>query len=138
MANQKYDNLAVMMAGGQLNWLSDAVNAVLVTGATYNSSDTTLSQLQATMAGIVPVPGRAIGPAGSLLGGPVSFGGLSKGVVYQMVITKQSGPGADPMLIAYYDADENNDTLVLQNNGTLIVRPTEEDPTTGNGRWVSI
>ena len=69
----------------------------------------------------VPIPGRQVDGT-SLLGYPASFNGVAKEVEYQMVIAKDDGTG-DPSVLAFYDEDENGDPLLLQNNGTLIVRP---------------
>lgn len=139
MANQKYDNLAVLMASGGLDWVLDPVTAYLQHGAVYDAVDTTLSQTGGVTVAYVPVPARAVDSNG-LLGNPVSFNRIVKGTEYQVLVTKETGPGDDPLLLAFYDEDEAGGTLLLQNNGTLIVRPVlvvgAEPPTLGV--WVKI
>ncbi len=138
MANDKYDNLTVMMSSGQLNWVADPINAVLLQGAVFDATDKTLSEVGAPLVAAMPVPGRSVDPTGALLGGAVSFGNLLKDTPYQVVLTKQTGPGVDPLLISYYDVDDAGQPFTLVNNGTLIVRPTQATPGPGPGTWVSI
>jgi hypothetical protein len=139
MANQKYDNLMPLMATGKLNWATDPINAYLQSGATFDAAHTKLSETGGAPVAHVPVAQRSVTPAG-FLGNPVSFNRIAKDTAYQVVIAKDTGPGTDPLVIAFYDEDEEGGPLVLQNNGTLIVRPVlvegAEPPTLGI--WVKI
>lgn len=139
MANQKYDNLMPLMATGGLNWSTDPIKAYLQSGATFHAADTKLSQTGGTLVTYVPVSGRQVDPVG-FLGNPVSFNGVPRETEHQVLIAKDTGPGSDPLLLAFYDEDDAGDPLVLQNNGTLIVRPVlvagGEPPTLGV--WVKI
>lgn len=137
MANQKYDNLTVLMGTGGLNWAVDPINAYLQHGATYDATDTKLSQTGGVTVAYVPVPGRAVDSNG-LLGNPVSFNRVAKETEYQVLVVKETGPGGDPLVLAFYDEDEAGGPLELVNNGTLIVRPVllaGGDPPT-LGVWV--
>ena len=122
MANQKYDNLTVLMASGPFNWAADPINAYLLQGATFDATDKTLTDVGAQQVDHVPVPGRQVDSTGSLLGWPASFNRVVKDQEFQVVIAKDDGSG-NPLVLAYYDEDENGDPFILQNNGTLIVRP---------------
>ena len=140
MANQKYDNLTVMMTSGQLNWAGDAIVAILVTGVTFRPTDATLTDANGTLMGIVPIQQRSVATDGSLLGAAVSFSNMPKGTDFQVLIAKDNGPVGPPALLSYYDSDEGGDLLSLKNNGTLIVRPQQTLPAddTGQGSWITI
>jgi hypothetical protein len=137
--NQKYDNLITLMTSGWFDWASDPINAYLQSGATFDVTHTKLSETGGMLVAYVPVSNRVVGPEG-LLGNPVSFNGVPKDTEHQVIIAKETGPGADPLVLAFYDVDDQGGPLVLQNNGTLIVRPmlvAGADPPT-LGVWVAI
>jgi hypothetical protein len=139
VANEKYDNLTTLMVTGQLNWPVDPISALLVTGAAFDKSDTTLSDSGGTWVAVVPVPGRAVDAAGNLLGLAVSFNYIGKGATYQMLIVKEVGPGLPASLLAFYDTDDQDNPLTLKDNGTLIVRPQapqESVPDSTQGIWI--
>lgn len=140
MANEKYDNLMVMMTTGKLNWAGDAIVAMLMTGVTFNASHVTVVEAGGSRMSMVPITRREVGAGGALLGGAVSFSYMPKDTDFQMLITKDSGPGTTPSLLAFYDSDAEGDSLRLKNNGTLIVRPQSLLPAedTGQGAWVTI
>jgi hypothetical protein len=143
MVNDKYDNLAVMLANGQLNWANDVVVANLVAGATFDATDVTMADLGVPIKATVPIQGRSVAENGSLLGRAVSFNYIPKDTDFQVVIAKDYGPGVQNSVIAFYDTDLNGDPLRLKNNGTLILRPGDSGimlPTedTGQGVWVTI
>jgi hypothetical protein len=141
VANQKYDNLTVMMTTGPFNWVGNPINAYLMTGATFDTTDILLSDTGGQVLLYVPVPGRAVGPTGALLGLPVSFNRVPKDEEFQVVLAKDEGATNSPHVIAFYDEDANGDPLLLQNNGTLIVRPElVEDPEAPPqlGVWVAL
>jgi hypothetical protein len=141
MANEKYNNLTVMMTTGPFNWVGNAINAYLMMGAVYDATDILLSDTGGSVVLYVPVPGRAVGPTGALLGMPVSFNRVPKDEEFQVILAKEQGTTNPPLLISYYDEDANGDPLTLQNNGTLIVRPElVEDPESPPqlGVWVAI
>lgn len=137
--NKKYDNLTVLQATGDLNWITDPINAYLQSGTVFNAADVKLSETGGILVNYVPVSGRRVDANGSLLGNPASFNRVGKGQPYQVVIAKDDGYG-DPLVLAFYDEDEDGDPLMLKNNGTLIVRPalfsTESDQPT-LGVWVA-
>jgi hypothetical protein len=73
MANDKYDNLNVLMTSGPFDWTSDVIQAVLLRGATFDRTQVYLEDLSATRVGMAPVQGRQIATDGGLLGLSVSF-----------------------------------------------------------------
>jgi hypothetical protein len=140
MANQKYDNLTVMMTSGQLNWAGDSVVAILMQGVTFDAADVKVEDAGGTRMQVVPISQRSVAADGSLLGSAVSFNGMPKDTDFQMLIAKEFGPGLALGLIAFYDEDGDGQPLNLKNNGTLIVRPEQTLPAedTGQGSWVTI
>lgn len=142
MANDKYNNLTVMLANGQLNWSGDVIVANLVTGYTFDATDVTMQDVGVPLIQTVPLIGRSVGEDGALLGRSISFNYVPKDVDHQVILAKDYGPGAQAKVIAFYNEDANGDPLRLKNNGTLIVRPqdpaTLPTPDTGAGVWVAI
>jgi len=140
VANEKYDNLTVLMTTGKLNWPGDSIVALLMTDVTFDAADVTLADSGGTRMGMVPIPLRSVASTGSLLGGAVSFSNMPKDTDFQMLIAKDMGPGTAPSLLAFYDGDAAGEPLRLKNNGTLIVRPEQLLPAedTGQGAWVTI
>jgi hypothetical protein len=140
VANEKYDNLTVLMTTGKLNWPGDAIVALLMTNVTFDAANVTLADAGGTRMGMVPIPQRSVASTGSLLGGAVSFSNMPKDTDFQLLIAKDSGPGTTPSLLAFYDSDGEGQSLRLANNGTLIVRPQQLLPAedTGQGAWVTI
>jgi len=138
MANEKYDNLMVMMTTGKLNWAGDAIVAYLMTGVTFDAADASLPEVGGSQLGVVPITRRSVTTDG-LLGGAVSFAYMPKDTDFQMLIAKDSGPGTTPSLLAFYDSDDQGEPLRLKNTGTLIVRPQTLLPAedTGLGVWVT-
>ena len=140
MANEKYDNLTVLMTTGKLNWPGDAIVAILMTGVTFDAADVTLADSGGSRMGMVPIQQRSVSSTGSLLGGAVSFSNMPKDTDFQLLIAKDMGPGTTPSLLAFYDSDGDALPLRLKNTGTLIVRPETLQPVedTGQGTWVTI
>lgn len=139
MANEKYDNLMVMMTTGKLNWAGDAIVAYLMSDVTFDPTDVALAEAGGSQLGVVPIPRRSVTVDG-LLGGAVSFTYMPKDIDFQMLIAKDSGPGTTPSLLAFYNVDDQGQPLRLKNTGTLIVRPQTLLPAedTGLGAWVTI
>jgi hypothetical protein len=141
MANQKYNNLTVLMTTGGLNWPSDPIDAYLMKGAVYDATDVTLPDVGASQVLRVPVGSRMVGSTGALLGAPVSFNRVPKDETFQVIIAKDRGPVGPPLVLAFYDEDNEDQPLTLQNNGTLIVRPelaTDPELPPQVGVWVAI
>ena len=122
MANEKYDNLTVMMSAGKLHWDSDQINAVLFTSATFVPTQKDLTEVGAPRLGVVPVPGRSIGEDGSFLGWPISFEAVEKDIPLQVALVRDDGVNND--LLVWYDEDDAGEEYRLKNHGTFILRPT--------------
>ena len=131
MANQKYDNLGVLLAQGRLNWVSGRIAALLCKGVSFTSTDKVvtdaLTPSGTTQVASSPVNGRTLSEDGAFLGYPVTFNRMAKEVDYQMLLVLDEGTG-NPSLLAYFDTSSDDDPLRMQNNGTLIVRPVEVQP----------
>jgi hypothetical protein len=141
VANEKYDNLTVLMSTGKLNWVGDVVTAYLMTGVTFNAAHVTLVDAGGTRMGMMPIQQRSVASTGSLLGSAVSFDHMPKDTDFQVLIAKESGgPGTVPQLLAFFDSDGDDQPLRIKNNGTLIVRPEAVQPVedTGQGAWIQI
>ena len=138
MANQKYNNLSVLMASGPFNWVVDPINAYLMQNAIYDATDIRLGDTSGIRIDHVPVQGRQVDATGSLLGLPVSYNRVTKDLTFQVIIAKDVGPGTQPLVLAFFDEDEDGEPLTLKNNGTLIVRPqlVEPDEAPLLGVWV--
>jgi hypothetical protein len=139
MANQKYNNLTTLLATGGLNWVNDPINAYLMQNVTYDAADIKLGDTGGTRVFHVPVQGRQV-DATKLIGLPVSFNRVAKDLTFQMIIGKETGPGSDPLVLAFFDEDEEGAPLTLKNNGTLIVRPqlVEGEGPPLLGVWVAL
>lgn len=128
MPNQKYDNLTELLEAKTLNWNTDVIEGILVTGATFDPAHVRFSELGTPSKLRSPIPGRSVSPDGDLLGWPVSFHRVQKDIVFQLVVVKNDGSN-NPLVLAFYGADEGDDPLTLKYTGTLIVRPLiVEDP----------
>ena len=71
MSNQKYAQFMTLLAAGRFNWQTDMIEARLVTGATFNADDLTLSQV-GTAVGTASITGR-ITYGQAFLGDPAFF-----------------------------------------------------------------
>lgn len=128
MANQKYDQVIDMLAEGRLRWQTDEILAVLVKDGTFDKTDTVLSQV-GTVQGVSSIQGRVVVPGGNFLGYAAFFSDIQADQEFQVVVVQQIGNG-DPYTLAWYDTDENDDPIILQNTGTLVVRPALLDSQT--------
>jgi len=139
MANARYDHTGVLMSGS--DWVGARILAYLFAGATFDSTNKLLSEVQVAgveQRNVTTIDNRSVGPNGEMMGIPAMFSVTAKGSPYQVVLTWDQGLVDDQYVLAYYDQDEVGDPLGLQNNGTLIVRPTDYDPATGVGTWFSL
>ena len=131
MANQKYAQVPSMAGSGQLNWRSDHIVALLMEGASFNSAHTHLNNITpGQQRASAEIPGRQMGDRGEALGLPAVFSRVVKDTPFQVIVVKDVGDN-NPMLLAFYDQDAEAGPLQMNNNGTLIVRPTdfpETDP----------
>jgi hypothetical protein len=132
MANSKYSQVAGLVSSGQLRWQSDQILGCLVTGASFDAADRTLSQVGPAIS-IAPIQGRFMAEAGACMGLPVFFQKIPPDVEYQLVVVQNLNNG-DPNVLAWYDTSESG-PLKVENGGTLVVRPTlaEELPETYTG-----
>lgn len=122
MANQNYDQVPQLYAQGKLSWTQDAILAVLVTDGVFDAAQKTVAELVGSRRATAPIPGRFMGPDGAAMGLPVTFPKAGSGIEYQVVLVKDTGNN-DPLLLAYVDADMNDNPITILRSGTLIVRP---------------
>lgn len=129
MANSKYAQVIDLLAQGKFNWVSDSVLGILVTGATFNAANKKLSELGATQIATTPINGRYLAEGGACMGLPAFFPTINGDTDYQLVLALALGGYAyDPDLLAFFDTDEEDESLHLDTTGTLVVRPTAVDP----------
>lgn len=135
MANKKYDNLVPLMAAGGLSWARDKILGVLYEAVTFDATDVRLLDILGTERGKVEIPGRSIGPTGSLLGFPASFPAAAANVNYAVVLAKDDGTN-NPLVLSFYDANDTGAPIKVTTAGTLLVRPLGATDSTP-GTWVS-
>ena len=124
MANEKYAQVPSMAGSGQLNWRSDHIVALLMQGAVFDSAHTHRNQLlTAQQKAAAEIGSRQMGAGGEAMGLPAVFPRVAKNTPFQVVVVKDVGD-ANPMLLAFYDEDDDAGPLEMNNNGTLIVRPS--------------
>lgn len=128
MANSKYNYLTEMMATGRFNWESDHILAMLTKGVGFDITFERLSQALAQTGAVhqatSEVTGRALSAQNEALGMPATFSTIASATDYQVLLVKDENTG-DPALVAFYDQDDTNANITIQNNGTLIVRPID-------------
>lgn len=134
MANAKYNNLVPLMAAGGLSWARDKILAVLYSGLTFDATDVRLQDVAGTEKARVEIPGRSIGPTGSLLGSPASFGAAAANVNYAVVLAKDDGTG-NPLVLSFYNVNDVGGPIKVTTGGTLLVRPQGSTDSTP-GTWV--
>ena len=122
MPNSKYSQVTDLLATGRLHWDTDLIEAHLLGDGAFDADDTLLSQagesLQST-----PIQGRWVAPGGNFMGQPAVFHQIEGNKDYRVAIVQNIGNG-DPNLLAWYDTDEQDEPLHLDNTGSFIVRPT--------------
>jgi hypothetical protein len=134
--NSKYDHTSTVLTGA--NWAGGRIFALLFENADFDSTHTTIDQVKSeggVQRNIAQIPNRSVGPDGEALGVSAQFNVTPKGSPYQVVLAWDQGPGKEMAVLAFYDEDEAEGEIALQNNGTLIVRPMDFDPDTGLGTW---
>lgn len=127
MSNQNYDQVPNLSAQGLLNWQTDAIVALLLTDAEYDGSHKRLSEVGARFRASSPIQGRWLGADGEAMGLPASFGQAQAGLEYQVIVAQDDGRN-DPVLLAFIGEDSNASPINVQRGGTLIVRPTQDNP----------
>ena len=142
MANQKYAQIPALVEAGDLNWMSDHIQAHLTKGVAFVGSQQRLSQATASPSAVrlqtIDVQGRSVDTEGQALGLPATFPKVDEATPYQVILAKDDGSG-DDILIAYYDQDDGGGPLQILNGGTMIVRPfllPDGDPPTV-GVWLT-
>jgi hypothetical protein len=125
MANQNYDQVATLYAQGALSWEKDSIIALLCTGATFGASDKTVADLGGERYGAQPIQQRWFAD-GSAMGLPVAFQKVAAGLEYQVVVAQDVGNN-NPNLLAFIDANADDDPITVQATGTLIIRPVLPD-----------
>lgn len=118
MANSKYSQVIDLLATGKLNWATQNIQAALMEGAVFNEAHRKLSQVGSPV-DRQPIQGRSV-TGGAFLGYAVAFPRTGPGQ-YQVVVMQDDG--LDPNLLAWYDTNEEDDALTVENEGTLVVRP---------------
>ena len=126
MANSKYSQVVDLLAAGKFNWQIHSILGVLKDGATFDASQKKLSELGGTEVARTEIQGRAVLEGGACVGYPAFFNVVPGDTDYQMVLVQDRGDG-DPNLIAWFDTNEADQPLRLDNTGTLVVRPGEPD-----------
>ena len=122
MPNSKYTQVVDLLAAGKLRWDSDLIEACLLTGASFDAGDKTLSEVGQSIQ-TTTIQGRWVAPGGNFIGQPALFQNADGDSDYQVVLVQNTGMG-DPNLLAWYDTDEGGGSIHLDNAGTLIIRPS--------------
>jgi hypothetical protein len=138
VTNLKYDHVPDLVAAGDLNWGTDHIEAHLVKGVSFVGTHQRMSEIMVNPTSVTvrttDVQGRSVSAQDEALGLPTAFLKVDPDISYQLLLVKDDGSG-DDVLIAFYDEDENSAPLVVDNGGTMIVRPTlvpaGEPPTVG-------
>src|SRR5215510_2315847 len=117
--NDKYDNLTTLMSAGWFNWVSDPIRAVLLSGATFDKTDAMLTDVAGERLGMAPVGGRVVAADGSLVGAPVTFNNVPADTSLQVVLVREEG-SAELRPLAWYDTNDQDNPLRLDNHGTFI------------------
>lgn len=125
MANSKYAQVVDLLAAGKFNWQSNRILGLLREGATFDPAEKKLSDLDGSEVARTEIQGRALLEGGLCIGYPAFFNTVPGDTDYQMVIIQDNGDG-NPNLIAWFDTNEADQPLRLDNTGTLVVRPGEE------------
>jgi hypothetical protein len=140
MPNQKYSQVNTLLVQNKLHWATDAISAMLFTGATFDAAQKKVSELGVRPVATVPIMGRTVGEGGEALGYPATFDKVDPDTVYQVIVGLDDGLH-DLLLLAFID---NNDregldeqgqpvdtTLTVKRQGSLIIRPVEESTIDG-------
>ena len=138
--NQQYDQLQVMFDAGDLDWLRDNIVALLGTGGTFTSTDTTVSDSGFVTSKQEPLAGRTI-EDGSLIANAVLFTNVTPGVDHQLLLVKAL-PSGSPLVLGWFDEDYAQNPLRVDNPGSFIVRPflADEAPASppDSGVWLTV
>jgi hypothetical protein len=135
MANQKYAQVVDLLAAGRLNWATDdIVGALLAASATFDVSDTLVSQV-GTVVAVAPLPDRYVQTGGECYGSPLIYELVQGGADYKMVIAQNVG-AEDFNVLAWYDQNSLGQPLHVESDGTLIVRPSVAIPDTTVRLWM--
>ena len=124
MANSKYAQVVDLLAAGKFNWQVHSILGVLRKDSTLDVLQKKLSDLDGTEVARTPIQGRALLEGGMCVGYPAFFNVVPGDTDYQMVLVQDIGNG-NPNLIAWFDTNEADNPLRLDNTGTLVVRPGE-------------
>lgn len=139
MANAKYDQFTDLLMQAKLNWIANQIVGVLVTGATFETADKKLADVGVAVK-MAPIQQRWIAPGGKCMGLPAVFQAVPAGT-YQLVVCQMLGP-TNFNVLAWYDTNTGGDTMTLESQGSLIVRPGQlPDPPVGTPAdsrlWIS-
>jgi hypothetical protein len=126
MANSKYSQVVDLLAAGKFNWQVHSILGVLRKDSSLDVLQKKLSDLDGTEVARTEIQGRAVLEGGACVGYPAFFQVVPGDTDYQMVLVQDRGDG-DPNLIAWFDTNEADGPLRLDNTGTLVVRPGEPD-----------
>ena len=101
---------------------SNRILGVLRKEASFDASEKKVSDLDGSEVARTEIQGRALLEGGLCIGYPAFFNTVAGDTDYQMVLIQDRGDG-NPNLIAWFDTNELDGQLRLDNTGTLVVRP---------------
>lgn len=142
MANQKYSQVADLNAAGTLVWGSSRIVGVLAQGATFVATDKRVSDLNAAVIAVAQIGGCILAEGGQAMGQPAVFSSARASTPYAMALCQDDGSG-DQLLLALIDTNMNGDPIIIERDGTLIIRPVlagapppSTNPTDVTGVWL--
>ena len=126
--NLQYDQVPGLVDSGFLNWETSLIKALLVTDASFVSTQQRVSDVDVYVLGKAVVQGRVV-VDGNCYGLPVIFPRSAPGVVYQVLVVLDDATG-DPLLLSYTDTDNLDNQITVQRVG-LVDHPSHA----GRDRW---
>jgi hypothetical protein len=127
VSNQNYDQVPALVSQRLLFWDQDQIKALLMQGATYVGTHERVSQAGGAVVSMAPILGRWINEFGYFMGQPAVFQQVPDSQPFQVLVTQDDGR-SDPRLLAFIDQDQNGSVIIVQRTGSLIVRPSQENP----------
>lgn len=122
MSNQNYDQVPDL----GLKWATDPIVALLMQGALFDATHTRVSQTGGFVYKQGPIQHRWVAEGDWGVGLPVAFPQVASGQSYQVLVARNDG-SLDLQLLAFLDEDQAGHPISVQRDGTLIVRPSQEN-----------
>ena len=119
--NQNYEQTAELFAQGKLSWETDAIVAILYTGAVFDPVNKVTADLTGQRKAVQRVDGRYF-LDGLAMGLPAAFQKVPAATPFQVVVCQDIGNN-NPNLLAFIDANADGSPITVQRPGTLIIRP---------------